>query len=744
MKTTTVLVFCFLWVFAFAENTQNTTRLNNPNFDLSKSSDANAFFEKGALFPDVLITYTISGKVYHSGSPLVPFPGVIMTCSDGVIDTTNALGEYSFVVERNWSGTVTPYYCDQYSFSPVNRTYTLVKLNYLGQDFTATPTDQYIINGTFINVSTGLGIANFTVDFGNGITTTTNSQGQYSLEVSPCVSYTLTPTSNEFNFTPLSRSYPNLIQSFYNQDYEAQPVGLVPLPPGWDHPANAEQVHIISIRTSANPAYCGVPIQAGDWIGVFYTGDDALLHCGGAGLWTGTENTQITALGNDNYTPAKDGFTYGELITWKVYSTNTTQLEYPAFPVFETGGILTSNNKWYPGGLSIVSSLPINKTHSLQLPQGWSGISSYILPRTGTATITVLMAPILSKLVILQNLTKTYWPSQSVNTIINWSSVSGYKIKVTEPVTLPITGCDYSPKTVSLVTGWNLIPVLSDCNVPIESLFAANLNKITVIKEIAGSNIYWPAVNIKTLLNLQTGKAYLMRVTSNFSVTFPACTSLKDEEIFNAVVENNSPWNDPLMTPSNHSIALPSGVLGKLMTGDVIGAFTEDGICAGMVQINDVSESYLLQVFGDDQTTLEKDGFDESEFLNFKLFRPQINQEFEIGFDFDATMPSSDGVFTTDGLSVAGKIVFNPTYIGENSNTSISFFPNPGNGLIEFVAGDGNRKFNVTILDLTGQKVDETSFSGKTRMNFSNAPKGIYFVKIESDNFVKVQKLIIQ
>jgi len=180
------------------------------------------------------------------------------------------------------------------------------------------------------------------------------------------------------------------------------------------------------------------------------------------------------------------------------------------------------------------------------------------------------------------------------------------------------------------------------------------------------------------------------------------------------------------------------------MTGDVIGAFTEDGICAGMVQINDVSQSYLLQVFGDDQTTFEKDGFDESEFLNFKLFRPQVNQEFEIGLDFDATMPSSDGVFTTDGLSVAGKIVFNPTYIGENTNTSISFFPNPGNGLVEFVAGDSNRKFNVTILDLTGQKVDETSFSGNTRINLSNAPKGIYFVKIESDNFVKVQKLIIQ
>jgi len=127
------------------------------------------------------------------------------------------------------------------------------------------------------------------------------------------------------------------------------------------------------------------------------------------------------------------------------------QQEYPAFPVIQSGGFL----KWYPQASTIITSLPAYKTHSLQIPQGWSGISSYILPRTGTAAVTTLMAPILSKLVILQNLTKTYWPSQSVNTIGNWSSVSGYKIKVTEAVTLPITGCDYTPKTVSLVTGWN-------------------------------------------------------------------------------------------------------------------------------------------------------------------------------------------------------------------------------------------------------------------------------------------------
>jgi hypothetical protein len=71
-------------------------------------------------------------------------------------------------------------------------------------------------------------------------------------------------------------------------------------------------------------------------------------------------------------------------------------------------------------------------------------------------------------------------------------------------------------------------------------------------------------------------------------------------------------------------------------------------------------------------------------------------------------------------------------------------YPNPSNGLVEFVAGDTGRKFNISIFDLTGQKTVETCFSSKTQINLSNAPKGIYIVKIESDNIVRIEKLVIQ
>jgi len=741
MKSSLGFIFCFLWVFVFADNNQNSFVRNDLKLDLLKSADVEISITGSILSSDILQNYTISGTVKHAIT-LEPFVGVTITFSEmGTIITDNQ-GNYSMIVPSGWTGSASAYYCGYYVFNPSEIYFSNVKKDYTGQNFTGSSAQVLTINGTITNTESSSPLTNYVIDFGNGISATTDAQGHYSLVILPCYSYTLTPFSDDYSFSPVSRTYTNITASVYNQDYGATPK-VFGLPPGWEY-VNTGLVHIISIKTTANPNFCGIPLLSGDWIGVFFLGTDGLLHCAGAGMWTGTENTAVIAQGDDSYTPEKDGFAAFETMNWKVYSSTNTHKEYVAYPVYQSGAGFSSNNKWGPSNLSIINSLPAYFTHSITIPQGWSGISSYILPRTGTSAIATLMAPILSKLIILQNLTKMYYPSQSINTIGSWSSLSGYKIKVTEPVTLPIIGCDYTPKTLDLVAGWNLIPILSNCNAPVETIFASNMNKITVIKEIAGPNIYWPAMNIKTLLTLQPGKAYLIYITQVFTVTFPACTDFKDVEIVNPILINNSPWITPVMTPSNHSIALPVAVFDKLMAGDIIGAFTDDGICAGLVSVDDLSTSVLLQVFGDDPTTFEKDGYEDNEILNFKLYRPQLEQEIMIGFDFDASLHSSDGRFATDGLSAASKIVFNPTFIGEHGNNSISFYPNPSNGLVDFVAGDNQKSFDVTILDLTGQKVYQTTFSAKARINLSEAPKGIYIVKIESGNFIKVEKLVVQ
>jgi hypothetical protein len=96
------------------------------------------------------------------------------------------------------------------------------------------------------------------------------------------------------------------------------------VPPGWDF-LSTPTTHIISIPLSANPNINDFPLKPGDWIGVFYTDDNGELACGGAVEWTGNQNTGIIAFGNDSFTPAKDGFASGEIITYKVYSWSVEQ-----------------------------------------------------------------------------------------------------------------------------------------------------------------------------------------------------------------------------------------------------------------------------------------------------------------------------------------------------------------------------------------------------------------------------------
>jgi len=172
-----------------------------------------------------------------------------------------------------------------------------------------------------------------------------------------------------------------------------------------------------------------------------------------------------------------------------------------------------------PAQLTVFPPLVIDE---VEIPAGWSGISSYINPvETGMSSI---MQPLGNDLTIIQNFTGAYFPSGNVYTLTAWNTASGYFIKLENPGVITLQGYPASPRTVSLFTGWNLIPVLTNCEVNTAILFAFNLNKFSAITEVAGSRVYWPEMGINNLTVLQPGKAYFVKAKQNFSITFPACS----------------------------------------------------------------------------------------------------------------------------------------------------------------------------------------------------------------------------
>lgn len=159
------------------------------------------------------------------------------------------------------------------------------------------------------------------------------------------------------------------------------------------------------------------------------------------------------------------------------------------------------------------------RSQIIELTTGWNSLSSFRQP--DQENLDVLMEQITNELIILQNLTGSYATGSSTNTLVTWNSSSGYSIKVSGDVSLNIIGIKVQDKSLTLAEGWNLIPVLSSEPAAVDSLFGAAAESLIIIKEMAGTDLYWPAFGINTLQNLLPGKAYLVKMNVPATIIFP-------------------------------------------------------------------------------------------------------------------------------------------------------------------------------------------------------------------------------
>lgn len=126
-------------------------------------------------------------------------------------------GRYSIAVSDGWTGTVTPTKTG-FSYTPVNRSYTNVTANQTNQNFAETAIT-YTIAG-----NTGVGAVKLAYTDGTAKTVNSAANGNYSFTVSYNWSGTVTPSKTGFAFTPVNRSYSNVLANQTSQDYAASAV----------------------------------------------------------------------------------------------------------------------------------------------------------------------------------------------------------------------------------------------------------------------------------------------------------------------------------------------------------------------------------------------------------------------------------------------------------------------------------------------------------------------------------------
>ena len=77
-----------------------------------------------------------------------------------------------------------------------------------------------------------------------------------------------------------------------------------------------------------------------------------------------------------------------------------------------------------------------------------------------------------------------------------------------------------------------------------------------------------------------------------------------------------------------------------------------------------------------------------------------------------------------------------------NELAEFQIYPNPSNGIYTIESSSSSESFNVQVIDVTGKSILIATCHGKSEIDISNSPNGIYFVTIENKNTKTNHKLI--
>jgi hypothetical protein len=344
-------------------------------------------------------------------------------------------------------------------------------------------------------------------------------------------------------------------------------------------------------------------------------------------------------------------------------------------------------------------------------------------------------------------MTGVYWPEVSLNTIIDWDTYSGYRIKMSQSAQLMFTGAAVDDKRVPLAAGWNIIPVLSSVNVSSTGVFGPLADTLTIAKEVAGNKIYWPNEDIYTLQTLYSGKAYIINVKKVCSLVFPDLT--KGVEDGGAEVQTlpDNPWNAVIPDASSHIIAIRKEAMKEVKPDDIIGVFTPQGFCAGILAIARNDNNQAVIVYGDDPTTPGfKEGLAPGEPMTFRLYRPATGTTYLLAVIYDEAYNSHDGLFRIDGLSAVSGIELHPLNVNDHPlPVGFQVYPNPATDIL-FVHYDSDEEMRLRFISILGEDVRETTITGSSAIDVSTMNRGMYYLEITpviNKNWSVRKKIII-
>ena len=288
----------------------------------------------------------------------------------------------------------------------------------------------------------------------------------------------------------------------------------LPTEPDWTVEVTSTN-HIILIPATADITINDLPIDSGDYVGVFYLGQDEQYHCAGKMLWSGTTST-MTVYGSE---PNEyNGMSVGEEFTWMTWKASINEVRMALVDYDLT---MPNSDTYVVDGISGILALSNTMIQDIELNQGWNLISTYIIP--DYPNISDVFEPIVNNLYLAKDeFGNVFWPAWDLNNIGDNTPGKAYKIKMNVDDTLQVRGAVANPLNYQLILpdGWSYLGYLLSQNEDPSVILESIEDDIVLIKDAVG-NIYFPEYNVNTMGDMIPGQGYQIRMTTEREFIYP-------------------------------------------------------------------------------------------------------------------------------------------------------------------------------------------------------------------------------
>ncbi len=507
-------------------------------------------------------------------------------------------------------------------------------------------------------------------------------------------------------------------------------------PPSWNY-SNTGNNHQILVPVFATITIDGLPIENGDYIGVFYDSLETLA-CAGYFQWQGATSS-LAAWGDNTITLDKDGFDVGEPFTWKIWDASAG-VEYHAFATYQATGFANTDT-YAINGASGISALEgiLLQTQTINLISGWSIISTYIDPLNPLCED--IFAAISSNVTIVKNgAGQVFWPAFGVNIIGNVLIGEGYQINTITTDLLNIEGVAVVPENTpfNIPVGWSIIGYLRQSPADASLMLSSIVSDVVILKNSIGQ-VYWPYWGINDIGNLNPGEGYQINTSNAVTLTYPA-NNQTSKLSFNSSYELDH-FSKPVNTGNNMTLLiLESAWPIDIVHGDEIGIFNTSGNIVGSAVYS--NNNLPISVWGKDILIPNSgNGLVENEIFEIRIWQQSTNT---VIITSVVKLSIGSAAYTKDGISVIDRLGLTwDNELFQNSPNPCSNYTNIG-----FKLNQANN-ISLDIYDISGKLIYQVvkEYINANEYNYSvdvsEFENGKYIYTLHTDKKTYAKQFIV-